>query len=399
MNKTKRNNSILTIGLLSHMLIEGNLGCVALSIANISLIDRAVKEAGRTAKYVILVTDKIKQAPLDFIDAEYEYRVFPGSKQTLRNPVKLLRTNCFDGCDIVFNICAGDGYTDIYGFPRLISESYMSILCHKKHIPIVFSPQTIGPFGSAKARAIARKTLSGLTELFVRDSMSANCCKDLGLNVPIYEVIDVAFALPFERMKASGSKVKFGLNVSGLLYNGGYDKKNYFGLTIDYKNYIDSLVDMVMGLEDVELHLIPHVIHENPVEDDYAVCQSLCATHPGAVLAPRFHSPIEAKSYISAMDFFTGARMHSTIAAISSGVPVVPLAYSRKVNGLYGTLEYPYFIDAKSIASEDEALHETIDLFIRREELAECERVHSMPIYESRLKLYTKRLKDLVDTL
>jgi polysaccharide pyruvyl transferase WcaK-like protein len=65
-------------------------------------------------------------------------------------------------------------------------------------------------------------------------------------------------------------------------------------------------------------------------------------------LAPKFSSPVEAKSYISNLDFFTGARMHATIAAFSSGVPVVPVAYSRKFSGLYGTLGYKNLVDGQS---------------------------------------------------
>ncbi|MGJ7723542.1 polysaccharide pyruvyl transferase family protein [Escherichia coli] len=38
------------------------------------------------------------------------------------------------------------------------------------------------------------------------------------------------------------------------------------------------------------------------------------------VVAERFTNPITAKSYISSIDFFTGARMHATIAAFSAGV-------------------------------------------------------------------------------
>ena len=49
------------------------------------------------------------------------------------------------------------------------------------------------------------------------------------------------------------------------------------------------------------------------------------------------------------MDFFMGARMHSTIAAFSSEVPVFPMAYSRKFNGLFAdTLQYPYMADMKT---------------------------------------------------
>ena len=41
---------------------------------------------------------------------------------------------------------------------------------------------------------------------------------------------------------------------------------------------------------------------------------------PGTVLAPRFSTPSEAKTYIAGLDFFMGARMHACIAAFSSGV-------------------------------------------------------------------------------
>ena len=68
----------------------------------------------------------------------------------------------------------------------------------------------------------------------------------------------------------------------------------------------------------------------------------LRARYPRAIVAPAFRTPVEAKSYIAGMDFFAGARMHACIAAVSSGVPVYPLAYSRKFNGLFvETLGYP----------------------------------------------------------
>lgn len=46
--------------------------------------------------------------------------------------------------------------------------------------------------------------------------------------------------------------------------------------------------------------------------------------------------------------------MHSTIAAFSSGVPVFPMAYSRKFNGLFeNTLDYKYFGDMVNQSSDD----------------------------------------------
>ena len=61
---------------------------------------------------------------------------------------------------------------------------------------------------------------------------------------------------------------------------------------------------------------------------------------------------MEAKSIISAMDIFIGARMHATIAAISSGVATIPFSYSRKFEGLFNYLNYPYVISGRSETTE-----------------------------------------------
>jgi polysaccharide pyruvyl transferase WcaK-like protein len=89
----------------------------------------------------------------------------------------------------------------------------------------------------------------------------------------------------------------------------------------------------------------------NP-EDDYSASERLCAAHPSLVLAPAFATPSEAKTYIAGMDFFMGARMHSCIAAFSSGVPVIPMAYSRKFAGLFGSLGYDETVDCTAEAGE-----------------------------------------------
>jgi len=88
------------------------------------------------------------------------------------------------------------------------------------------------------------------------------------------------------------------------------------------------------------------------VEDDLKACEELAEAYPGAKVAPAFTAPSEAKSYISGLDFFMGARMHSCIAAFSSGVPVVPMAYSRKFAGLFGSLGYNYTVDCTSEPSD-----------------------------------------------
>lgn len=61
--------------------------------------------------------------------------------------------------------------------------------------------------------------------------------------------------------------------------------------------------------------------------------------------------------------------MHACIAAISSGVATVPVAYSRKFEGLLGALGYGWTVDGKS-ATTQQAIDAVIAGFDKRNELA-----------------------------
>lgn len=114
---------------------------------------------------------------------------------------------------------------------------------------------------------------------------------------------------------------------------------------------VTEIIDYFLGIENVQVHLIPHVVGaERTIENDYGVSYDLWRQYNNSKLklAPLALGPVEIKSYIAGMDFFVGARMHATIGAFSSGVPVVPMAYSRKFNGLFiDTLDYPYICDMR----------------------------------------------------
>lgn len=91
------------------------------------------------------------------------------------------------------------------------------------------------------------------------------------------------------------------------------------------------------------------------------------------------------------MNLFTGARMHATIGAISSGVAVIPVAYSRKFNGLYDTLQYPFYIDAKSEITLEKAIELFENYMNRMDEMR-----YAVTIAES---VYSKKLKEYQENL
>lgn len=128
-------------------------------------------------------------------------------------------------CDIIFDIGEGDSFSDIYGAKRFSYLIATKLAAVAQGVPIVMSPQTIGPFAKPWAKRIANFTLRRIRGcLHVMDCRAA-------ISAPIILItlrrpLMFAFKLPFEKMPApQGSKIRFGLNVSGLLFNGGYTGK------------------------------------------------------------------------------------------------------------------------------------------------------------------------------
>ena len=236
--------------------------------------------------------------------------------------------------------------------------------------PLILSPQTIGPFERWWAQPIAFSLMRAARKVVTRDALSSAYLRTLGLGDKLVEATDVAFRLSYDSpSRLSATPARVGVNVSGLLFNGGYTQDNMFSLAADYPALVHAILEHFSTLPDCELHLIGHVnskTHE--VEDDYRVAERLAALFPGTILAPRFESPSAAKSYIATMDFFCGSRMHACIAAFSSGVPVIPIAYSRKFAGLFNTLGYDRVTDCRT-QSADEILNSLIKAYEQRGEL------------------------------
>ncbi|HAS3154913.1 polysaccharide pyruvyl transferase family protein [Vibrio cholerae] len=364
----------MKIGFLWHNVSSGNLGVGALSISNMILVNKACKEIGISAEFITIgdeeITDENNKSLVESqIGISFNHKVI-NVKKLILNPVLLFNyIKYINSLDVVLDIGAGDSFSDIYGKKRFtiqVFTKFVNAIFAKKSI---LSPQTIGPFKSSFAEKVASVILNKTDVVFARDSISL----DVGSKyASCYLGTDVALSMPFKNnIIGDTSSIKVGINVSGLLWNGGYTNNNQFGLAHNYKEYVYKLIESFLEIENVDVHLISHVIATSPiqqVEDDYSACLELKERFPDCKVAPRFTNPITAKNYISSMDYFTGARMHATIAAYSSGVPVTPYAYSRKFKGLYSTLGYNKVLEAKEIDLID-AVQLNIEHFFNRDTL------------------------------
>lgn len=343
--------------------LSGNRGCVALSFSIMYLLSEILNQKGIEYNFYLPQSGFNDVGKHTYNAGGYTFDFFTcreirsdSFKSLAKNIVKwkdyLATRKIYKEASFILDVGQGDSFSDIYGKERFnwIFSQYK--LGHRYNVPYCILPQTIGPFSSPKIRKQACRGISRASCVMVRDKQSFNYVKKLLPKKSVTEIIDVAFFMPYQKKTFDSSFIHIGLNVSALLWHGGYTRNNQFGLKVDYQKLIHQIINYFLQIKNVKLHLIPHVVGgERGIENDYAVSYDLYDKYnnKNLILAPLFLDPITAKNYIAGMDFFMGARMHSTIAAFSSGVPVVPMAYSRKFNGLFvDTLEYPYMVDMKN---------------------------------------------------
>ena len=106
------------------------------------------------------------------------------------------------------------------------------------------------------------------------------------------------------------------------------------------------------------------------------------------------HSPVAAKSHIAGLDVFIGSRMHATIAAFTAGVPTVPVAYSRKFAGFFGSLGYGALVDLTE-ASTTEAVAHTLALVEDRNRLSQLA-VPALGLAEHAVDAFVDALVDVL---
>lgn len=381
---------------------NGNRGCVALSISSMYIIDDILSRENISYRFYLPQREhtEYKEYEIKVENRILKYTAIPDiSAPTIKSKVKNLikyKESCYaiqiyKKADYIFDIGLGDSFADIYGKDRFNWIFAQHKLGKKYHKPYCLLPQTIGPFDNLQIRKQAIMGINWAKCVMVRDKQSADYVTGLIPSCIVSEVIDVAFFLPYKKKIFDSSFIHVGLNISALLWHGGYTRNNQFGLKCDYHKVVREIITYFLSIKNVKVHLIPHVVGgERHVENDYAVSYDLYEefNNLNLVLAPLFLDPIIAKGYIAGMDFFIGARMHSTIAAFSTGVPVVPMAYSRKFNGLFvDTLNYSYLADMKK-DNNSSILQLIKESFNNRQTLkAEIEQQQRTTIKESKEKL------------
>jgi colanic acid/amylovoran biosynthesis protein len=287
--------------------------------------------------------------------------------------------------DLVADIRGGDSFSDIYGLRRFLLGSLVDLCVIWVRGSIVLLPQTYGPYQSWMARWIARRILLRAGTILARDETSARLVRELTAGRRAVRVTpDVAFVLDsiqppglqlHNAPHPSQPPLLVGINVNGLMFNGGYTRNNMFGLTLDYRGFLSDLLARLLARPNVDVVLVPHTFAApGRVESDNEACELLAATIP-AHSKHRVHVVTEAydqsqiKGAIGMCDFFIGSRMHACIAALSQGIPTVGIAYSRKFEGVFASVGAEGWVVDGRNTSAAQAAERVIELLDQRHQL------------------------------
>lgn len=367
---------------------SGNRGVNALTRGQIMLL---LNKYGFDLEIVILsftVSELVENVIL-YKNKEMKIREVPCSKKSLIDGYlksKLFLNNYILNelrtADAVWDISEGDSFSDIYGVKRFIQHSLIKLITIKLKTKLYIMPQTLGPFKRSWVKFSARKILNSADKVFVRDEISKTVVeKDLCIKREIKYIPDMAFYMEpdknisIKKFFLDNDTIKVGINISALLYNGGYTGNNMFSLKVDYKMLLEELVQTFAKMNNVEVILIPHVMtKEFEIEDDFRVCKKVAENISNKInikikTIDKFYREDEIKAIISGCDFFIGSRMHACIAAISTLVPTTPISYSRKFIGIWDKLSLGSCVADPRTQSEKDIVEIILDNFNKREKI------------------------------
>lgn len=254
----------------------------------------------------------------------------------------------------VFVSTDGDVLGEDYGlFPFLWRVYFLSLgLVLKK--PVVIYAEGIGPFHSKIGKFVARHFFDRCAYVSVRDEISLRYLKEIRVKVPVFLAADSAFMLPVANnvalnLRRNEGSALIGIAVSKLATQYGFGSKG----GNPYQEFLElmgRIIDWLVEEHTATVILIPHVIQIG--RDDLETAKDIKRSVKNksfVTIADRNLNAIELKGIISNCDLLIASRMHASIAALSTGIPVVGIAYSHKMKGIFSMLGIESVIDIRDL--------------------------------------------------
>jgi colanic acid/amylovoran biosynthesis protein len=242
--------------------------------------------------------------------------------------------------DLVVSIGGGflNGRADLGGDLNVLSHLLPLAVAQRHGVPVVFAPQSYGPFGTGRQSAAIRRVLRAARLVLVREDESVAILSGTGVAGPtVTRAVDSGFAFRGEDRDAASWRRELGIEpgrtLVGLTVRQWLDPRSQAA----FEAAVAAFVDRVQGGGTARVVLIPQVTSDYQADDDRIVSRRIAracdpARPPVSVEEPGDHARL--KSLYSSLDLLVGTRFHSVIFGLTSLVPAIAIEYEHKTGGI-----------------------------------------------------------------
>ena len=293
----------------------------------------------------------------------------------------------------------GDNYSLSYGLPVLMRYVNLDRYLWRHGLPVALWGASVGPFSEdVEIEKMMAVHLRRLSLILARETGTVSYLASIGVEENVRLVADPAFAMEPSKPEMTDELARMleqnpiGLNISPLV---AQYRSDAAGTWADFaRECIERLLEQDLG----PVLLVPHVMVAG--HNDYDFLHRAASGLPGwgervAILPPTF-TAAEYKWAISRLRALIAARTHTTIAAFSTGVPTVSIAYSAKAIGInkdiYGHADWCLPI---AELTPDSLIDRTKQL-LRRQDTVRSHLAESAPLMRDRAYAAGQHLADIV---
>lgn len=302
------------------------------------------------------------------------------------------------GVDAVLAV-GGDNYSLDYRIPSPIMGLDKWAMDLGK--PVILWGASVGPFdGEPGFIPAVKRHLSRMQFVAVRESASYRYLTEkLGLG-NVVQMADPAFMLgretvDFARFWPRCPNGVLGVNISALI-------ERYKRPDQDLRTEVAEFMRRAVRQYGLGILLVPHVhpLRGSHEGGDAAYMADLLERSrelgDSVTMMPQDLNAAQTKYVISQLRFFMGARTHATIAALSSGVPTVSIAYSVKARGINRDLFGNEDAVLPTTELSADALQQRLDWLLREEGTLQATLARRIPQLQDQAKQAAARVSGLL---
>jgi polysaccharide pyruvyl transferase WcaK-like protein len=266
---------------------------------------------------------------------------------------------------------SGDTYSDHFGKLVPLSKSLILYIAKLNDVKYYFCSQSMGPF--EKQFNFVKKIIKNGEKILLRETQSVKYLDKITDNYDVFT--DIAFNLPTDSEFGEQyvinnissnyeSNFLIGINISYRFINS--NKKTIFFNLNNLKNELSKTIN-----QNIIFVGIPHSFGPKKSQNDIFAIKELFKDKNNMsfyIIDNSSINSVQMKGIISCLDFVISARMHLSIASISSHVPTFSLANSHKYVGVLNDFLKEEEIFSADNLSNKKLISQITEAIINREE-------------------------------